>query len=1311
MDRLIPDYPKQNDPEIQPKIAAKEEFQEYAGKPDERLSPEKPFFNQQILVMYLMRFLNVLLLYHRAGTGKTITFARSTEDYIDRMNNDGTIGRVIYLSPSGSLEQETKSQLVFRYPNSRYWSPEIENAESIKSRKNKITRAVGRYYDFSTYEKFYKAHRDKSRSALINEFSRKYFIFDEFQLVNDKSEQGREIYTWLKDLIRDLIWPVARIKLLICTATPIIDNVRELVKFANILNPEDVKGTLTSDDPDMEEKIRTWFIGKVSYVRELDTGIRIQYRGAKLTEDSYQVTESGEMGIFQSIVYTKALVEHGSANVWQYTREASDFTFPDGSSGREGAEKYFTSLEDDSFESPLLVDFLKPKTKCKCSKKVEDLLKVPNFKEKIDEDVWEDMGEYYQRILCDCKQKTLENIGKLSIKARLFIESLFRIWKNAYPRKGVTYAYFESVEVGVAPLSICLEVMGFERYRYSKGDIKLSGITISKKLRYIPIIGKKHDKKSILSARDIINHEQNVEGEYIEVVLGSQATRVGLNFYNTINIARYSPWWNPGSSYQAISRAIRATSHETMRRKMEEEMGTDERITVNIYQHCAIPLSISKALHYLHLLITDDEELSEDEVDEKKGIEDYFPEKDLRLYLGFLATGRVAPELIPEYVEDIDVNPNLISEDITNQIDPELYEGVFASSVKELKKKVDLRKLKRRVSEEEEPVKRKKKVDEESSREDDDDEGYDEEELNLGDDEHSDEEMEQLKEEEKKVSTAIYPPSIEVRMYQDTERKDRPNAQALRYVKRVAVDCQLQLERNIRKDENDDSPECDYTVCKYTPYKPYIGPPDLSTYNILYSSKEVETIRLYMKDDLTKTITSANRKKYIVNSQLEISTIPERLAFFELSQEYIVKKYGYTGKVINYGGTIYSDVPLENFYSENLVFTYVDMRNIIIKKKPTELMKVRRIENLEKLESEISKMEAYDIIQLLEDIIDDREHDMMAKAKGLKVESRMQFADQILLAVFNRYIFGSLFDNEKDAQGEPYDPDHIRFRNRPTELINETAEALGKTGKKSESVPSSAGSSRRKSSPDRSSKRKVEDVRILEKYPQAKVEPTRLYIHLLDHLYPPPSNAKYTKMNEYIEAKAKIRVYDSGEWKNGIWRKGIWRDATLAEQRVYSLILQELIQNGFPKNDIYGIITISKSGTEFKVRGVGEKDRNTVTLQECQGRVKSMLYAYLAKLNYKVDSDVEVSGKNVNKLLREAQIYTKTLPPFLQGKNEETYRKRMAIIVKDGQEKTGKVRSYEKKELCSMIKEVLEKKKLLVYLVDWKKGEEMWNRL
>ena len=81
---LLPLYPSPNNPLFQALIASKPEFRQYMGETNEKLGPEKLFFNHQEIIKLLMRFLDELILFHEAGTGKTLSFANATEDMLDR---------------------------------------------------------------------------------------------------------------------------------------------------------------------------------------------------------------------------------------------------------------------------------------------------------------------------------------------------------------------------------------------------------------------------------------------------------------------------------------------------------------------------------------------------------------------------------------------------------------------------------------------------------------------------------------------------------------------------------------------------------------------------------------------------------------------------------------------------------------------------------------------------------------------------------------------------------------------------------------------------------------------------------------------------------------------------------------------------------------------------------------------------------------------------------------------------------------------------------------------------------------------------
>ena len=86
---------------------------------------------------------------------------------------------------------------------------------------------------------------------------------------------------------------------------------------------------------------------------------------------------------------------------------------------------------------------------------------------------------------------------------------------------------------------------------------------INKTFRYALLTGDTPDTvtRTIL---DTFNSYENRYGEYIKVLIGSRVSRVGINLANVLNVFIVNPSWNQSNTYQAISRAIRATSHVSL---------------------------------------------------------------------------------------------------------------------------------------------------------------------------------------------------------------------------------------------------------------------------------------------------------------------------------------------------------------------------------------------------------------------------------------------------------------------------------------------------------------------------------------------------------------------------------------------------------------------------------------------------------------------------------------------------------------------------------------------------------------------------
>jgi hypothetical protein len=1096
------------------------------------------------------------------------------------------------------------------------------------------------------------------------------------------------------------------------------------MKYADILSKTDIPDSeriKNIEDPRVADKIYTWFNGKVSYVRALDTGIDIKYEGSRLQMnygnfESFQILYSSQMSILQSVGYTRAYLRQGKQNVWLKSREASDFVFPDGSYSTAGINRWFTNPRKADFSSPGLLEYftkgINPNCSCRKSKKID----------------WARFNS------CECKEKILDRISTCSAKLATLIETLTKVdtvtvngKETKLPRRGVTFVYFDLVGSGIGPASVALEAMGYERFKYpiknEKGepikiDVTTTKIGIPQKPRYIPITDYAGQEKEIVRlVRDIINHPLNYQGDYVQVILGSRVTMLGLSFYHNVNIEIYDPWWNPAATYQARSRGIRATSHEEMLKQLRKN-NENARVTVHIYQHAAIPLDIQTVKDKLIALLED-----------SKDADDFYTVQELANYLNFLAVGEIVPQLIPgiQYSREVSlvVPENKITNSsarrlntniLTSLVEKNISEEVKKSALKYLRSigkseisppsvtlvsEPNLQKLERDTEKVEkailEPI--EDNEDDESARAPRD----------------QDEEIEYPEE----INEENYPPSIEIRIYQDAEKKDRPIKMISRYMKRIAVDCELQQGRNLRPRKGtfgdiDFTPECDYQLCNYEPLYKAPEKPDTSTYDILYSSSKIESLLIETRDIISKGLDNSG---FNLPQDPEYNNLVGRMALFELQQEFIPNKFGYLRNYRSTGGYLYPDTPLESFYASNLFISKQDDLSSIVTElheDTDKIKKLRSITNIKELSELVENLQFESKISLIEQIIDDFEHDISATEKNIKTEKRVQPADSLILGAFYRYIFKSpRFPKDVELA-----PGSVSLRRRPSELINTLSASTrqrrgGVKGELSVARGSSRGSksSSRSSTPSKAlSPTNLATEDIVSRYMLAEVDPEILYIHILELLK--PENAAYRKTKQLTKLNTSLKIYDTGRWikyKNeDVWETGKWRDATPVESKIYGPVINILWNSRWPNEKIYGIKIPEAKGFRLITsdESTGKESKGS-----CEIQTKATLLNRLIELNYKPSIPETISEEEIGDALatlRGKSMYT--LPPGIKrkGPEAERYKKLAARIILEG--KQYDTNGYSKPDLCKLIKDQLKKENLYIKMIDWNRAGNIADR-
>lgn len=610
LEDLIANYPPSDIHNIQEVVTAKEEFREVGALAKEPAPiPGKTFYNNQLFFLRYMIPNDRLLINWQTGTGKTCALVLLAEHYRDLYLKDpenAPINRCIVLVPGPGLKDSFRNQIACNCTSGQYLTPKVLEATRPKVQKANLTRAIGEWYTVETYRVFTSEIAKKSDEELRSSYSRTIIFVDEAHNLNvttrgDKEKTKGDTYKTLHRLFH----LVEGCKIILATATPMINEVAEIKPLMNLLLPLDrqMPKNLVIDNASLEQ-LEPYFRGLVSYVRSLDTGVLINYVGEKLEipitvgEDKtitakIDITPS-VMGDIQLEGYKRAIGESGG--IYDNERQASNFVFPDRSWGGSfprthkdarsaerskstGLGKYVTSLVEDNYVP---------------TSEFRDWLRLYDEEETKDD-------KYLERLSCT------------------YAKSIREVLAADPDTSGTVFVYNDFVfGSGAIVHALAFEANGFERFHGNESAFRATtGISNpcstqkgSREILLRPYGEKRRDgtiqpyRYALITSDtspvnlsyilELFSSPENVHGKYLKVLIGSQITREGLNLSHGTQVHLMTTWWNRSANYQAISRILRATSHllllEEERRRYEEEGLNPDDVTVpvNIYQHVAL---------------------------------------------------------------------------------------------------------------------------------------------------------------------------------------------------------------------------------------------------------------------------------------------------------------------------------------------------------------------------------------------------------------------------------------------------------------------------------------------------------------------------------------------------------------------------------------------------------------------------------------------------------------------------------------------------------------------------------------------------
>ena len=520
--------------------------------------------HQKIVARYLSSLTpyDGLLLFHEMGTGKTC----STIGAIEQIKDEGGFRGAVYIS-NKVLADNFLNELINTCTDGRYLMEDTDEELTDRQEQSRYKNSVGEFYKFGkdyTYQVFAKRISEISDDEIKRRFNNHIIVVDEVHNLTDiikKEVSGPRTY--------QQFWRVLHVaegcKIMLLSGTPMRNSVSDIATIMNLILPEN-KQTVTGKDfvkqyfnaksKDLSivtEKgvgyLSDIFKGRVSYLKAMTSDVRRRFFGEPLKidgkrgEENFIVSES-VMSEFQTRAYTGAWNRDGATNVdtnakdqsgvYLNSRQASLFVFPDGSYGREGFDRY-----------------------------VEKSKKGLQRKERYS---WNEEGKVIDKKL---RSRGLDALSEYSSKytdsAKIILDSI--------ENKKLVFVYNEFLKgSGIIIFSLILKSLGFTQVMKSTDK--------SNKKSFAVLSG---DTPNISDLIKTFNSEENIDGSYINVIIGSKAVAEGVSLKNVQVEIIQTPWFNYARIDQALARGYRFGSHRALQAR-------GVVVVQDIYQQVAIPL-------------------------------------------------------------------------------------------------------------------------------------------------------------------------------------------------------------------------------------------------------------------------------------------------------------------------------------------------------------------------------------------------------------------------------------------------------------------------------------------------------------------------------------------------------------------------------------------------------------------------------------------------------------------------------------------------------------------------------------------------
>lgn len=560
--------------------------------------------------------------------------------------NNPFLKPVLVLVKGGAIKRNFIRELAFKCTKGQY-IPDNYNSLTKGEKIARLNKLVSQSYEIRTFEKFAKELTRYSDQYIKSVFSNRVVVIDEVHNIREhltKKGNKKKATFDLYGILHKFLHIIENRKLVIMSATIMRDRVEEFGSAMNLILPLDkqmptgkefMKRFFDGEKLINSKELGAYIRGRVSFLRSMESKV-VKYFKGELYKDMKKIPiYINKMHKFQREAYVRAyhmdkgksgspedgepeeiLDASDESGLYDNSRQASLFVFPDGTWGNEGFRYGHDKKE-------------KKESKRKDKDKRENKDDIFTWIEKVGNDFR--MTKAFRDAMTDNGKATkpLEIIKIISKYSCIYAKTLKEIIQH--PDEN-TFVYNKYVQgSGAIVFSQLLKLVGFQKsrgYDNPEEDIKeakkskkkskkgkkddenqeeekkdndidididddydLDPEEIGRKPRYSLITGETVSEAEVDRVVDrLFNDKRNKHGEYIQVIVGSQIIGEGKSLMNVRQIHIQTPHWNNSETEQAMARGIRAFSHE--------DLPEGERF-VKAFRHAAVTDNSTESINYL----------------------------------------------------------------------------------------------------------------------------------------------------------------------------------------------------------------------------------------------------------------------------------------------------------------------------------------------------------------------------------------------------------------------------------------------------------------------------------------------------------------------------------------------------------------------------------------------------------------------------------------------------------------------------------------------------------------------------------------